>query len=147
MRITTFKIKGLNVDANVNYRGEFSATVDGEDMTRPTLRALKDAVAGKLSQKKLNLPFIKLERDQLDEMNMHVRKGTVITIHSGNGNLIVQYEDCEGREQFRNWSGDQLLRSDTDPEELLRLARAIDEANEAYLKFIEKHALKVKSAT
>ena len=141
------KVKGRTFVVEVWDNGSFNANVDGEAIARETLNKLKDAIGERLKKKPLNIPFIEWNEPGTSWRHRGgeaIRRGKVVSIHSGNGNWIVEYDNRKGvKEQIHSHDKSDLLKHTVNLAKLKALFQAKERAEETYRKYRNSFQLEV----
>lgn len=141
MTMKGVKVKGRKFDVEVKSNGNFAVTVDGEVLEKDSLKKLKDAITKLVEKKPMDIPFIEFSRNYNDD-DLEFRYGRIVSIHSGNNNFIVEWDDSGSREQHVKYRQD-LLKRDTDIDKLIELHAAVKLAEKTKEEFLEAHRLDV----
>lgn len=140
MKDVTINVNGKDIAWDLTKSGIFHAEMAGEKYEAETLKKLTDILRSASKKTPLNIPCVELtSRWQTDTLD--TRKGIVLSRHSGNGNLIVKFDDGDTG-QFKSYRG-LLLTGAVDLERLHALFSAKKAAVEAYDKFVADNSLDV----
>jgi hypothetical protein len=95
--------------------------------------------ATKIAAQSVSVPFIRRATSRYAH-GRDIRRGTATGVHSGNGNLLVTWDNGD-KEQFTPQYGVTVLRPDADPGEWQRLVDAQRDAEKALATFESEHRL------
>jgi hypothetical protein len=134
----TVNVGGREVEWTVDGAGIFCAEMAGEKYRSETLRELAASLRSNANKTPLNIPFVKASQSWDDDC-LGLRTGLITGRHSGNGNLLVKWDDDGSSEQARV----PLLRGDVDKVQLVALWKAKEDATNAYDRFLGENKLRV----
>lgn len=135
--------KGRRFIVEIDSKGVFYTTVDGEQVTAPLFETLKTKVASLLGTKPLNVPIVYLSRHST---KYEAKKGLITTIHSGNGNLMVRWDGHKGSEQFSEYGASQdLFKPGIDLKKVQQLHAACRAADKAYEDYLNSFSFDIQA--
>lgn len=139
----TITVNGEKFDVEITADGRFKAKdkFTGDDIYRGSLKLLKDALTKLSRSKPLNIPFVcSIGRwTDIGDAEATIRRGKIIGIHSGNGNLIVQFDDHKDRDQISHHQ--TIYRGDMDLKKFGRLKEEVRKAEQDLSEFLETNTL------
>lgn len=135
----TINIRGKKIQVTVTDEGLFRAHVDGENVESTTFKALKDRLSGLLSRNDYDIPFIEINDDYGTE-KLTLKRGKIVSVHSGNGNAIVVYDDNKNN-RVQKQSYNHFLSGNTNVNKLKQMHKAKMDAANAYDAFLKEHEL------
>jgi hypothetical protein len=125
--------------------GMFCCAMGGELLTetirRPTRKALQDTIASYLGKKPVSIPFVQIYDRGWDNEKVVIKRGIALSIHDGNGNVLVRIEGQKETDQLRSYGSGDILRPNVDVKKLNLLAKQKDDARDKYAKFIEANKI------
>lgn len=124
---------GREIEYGLSDKGIFEARYNGEAYKHATLAGLKSALERQIKKKALDISVIKVEDNRFAD-TIEVERGTVVSVHSGNGNLMVRFGD-EPAEQFHSYRN-KLLKGETNVKTIKALHKKMKEAEAAYNEFL-----------
>lgn len=138
----TITIRGWKIEVSISKDGVFSCEVQGEQVRAINLLALKAKVSDLLSQKDYDIPFLEIGDENYHDLEvMELSRGTIVSVHSGNRNPIVVYDDNRKTRVQKTRHYVRFLKRDTDSGKLKKLHTAMVTAREAYEKFVRDSSL------
>ncbi len=138
-------VNGVSYSVFVDHDGTFR-TVDkqGDAITGKSLSELKTKIKRFVGT--LNIPFTNVTTMDDDDNKLTFTDGVVIGVHSGNGNMIIDWGNGR-REQARSYYGSSYLRhlESEERDELQRLYTAKIAAETAYDEYLRKLVFQLPS--
>jgi hypothetical protein len=136
-------VGGKKIEYGVDERtGVFEARYNGEQYKHVTLSGLKSMLERQVKKKPLNINVVRIEYDHFNDA-MDLTEGKIIAVHSGNGNLMIQWSGETSTEQFRKYRS-TLLVANVDRKKLKQLYEVALKAKEAYEKFKEENGFDMR---
>lgn len=142
---------GFTVEIFVDDVGSWIAEV-GTEYLREKSRQDLEAKIAKLTKRsvvKVSIPFMRVTFTGWDGAKSTFRRGTATGVHSGNGNLLVEWPPLRGsgapvREQLNHLGSSERIFKPLTAGELetyTELSHSLREAQLAHKKFLEIHQL------
>jgi hypothetical protein len=133
----TISICQQPVHVEIEQDGTFFAVLDGQRIHGMSLNALKGRVKKHFDKRPLAIPCVVIDKSVLDDENVFlIQPAKIISIHSGNFNLILRFDheptklvEFTGREC-------QILLGNTDIVKLRALAKTSCDASEKLHQFL-----------
>lgn len=100
MKRTAFpplEVKGKKFDCWLDSAGMFCTDLDGECISRDSLKKLTQVITDHVSKKKVQVPFLTVSTNYNEDLEL--AKGVALSIHSGNGNVMVLMDGEHSAEQ------------------------------------------------
>lgn len=155
VKLKTITIREKQFDIYVTENGRFYTQLepkagysdDSNTIEATSILDLSKKIESTLKLKqKLNIRFVRWETGDYRESKDKLKRGTVIGVHGGNQNLLVQWDGEKSSEQDRSWGNEMYLRLDAIEEKEYVLLKKNLKALEARIeKFEQKHAIDMKS--
>ena len=137
------KVNNLSYQVTVEDLGIFRTKINEDDwVSAKSLSELKRKLKGVRGD--LNLPCTRVY-GRWHEDDLKIKDGTVTGIHSGNGNILIKWDDgSTGQEQYRNNLSRRLTKEEV--AEVTRLHKAMKAADKAYDDFLDSRVLDIPVA-
>lgn len=121
----------------------FCTDLDGECISRDSLKKLTQVITDHVSKKKVQVPFLTVSTNYNEDLEL--AKGVALSIHSGNGNVMVLMDGEHSAEQYHGYRN-KTLRPDVDQDTLRALFTAKQAAIIAFEEFLETNFIDLKEA-
>lgn len=136
------EVKGKKFQVSIGDEGKFFAEFDNEQITAESLKQLTDKLASRIKKsKRVAIPVCMWKEESWNDEPGKIRFGTIIGIHGGNDNLLVQFDDEKTSEQV----GYGNFFDPADATELKRLTEILEAAEKAFEAFKTKYAIDAKA--
>lgn len=154
MRYGEVEVKGKKFEVHVQeHYGDAVFQVieeNSEVVQAPSLAELKTKLATRVARKsaKVKIPFARYVFSAFNEdLPVGLHRGEVYGIHGSNSNILLRFEDVKGSKQERtNFGKDTDFIDPAVADELQRLGDAKFAADQAFLEFVEMHALDIRAS-